>query len=53
MASEYMKIDNDYMKNNARREFGITSWAHTDELFPWNPDEIPMKEMDKGISIID
>jgi hypothetical protein len=53
MAIEYKKIDNEYMIHNARREFGLTSWAHTDELFPWNPDEIPMKETNNGISIID
>jgi hypothetical protein len=35
MASEYKKIDNEYLENNSRRDFGLTSWAHTDELFPW------------------
>jgi hypothetical protein len=43
MASEYKKIDNEYLENNSRRDFGLTSWAHTDELFPWTPDETPMK----------
>jgi hypothetical protein len=34
MASEYKKIDNEYLENNSRRDFGLTSWAHTDKLFP-------------------
>jgi hypothetical protein len=53
MASEYKKIDNEYLENNSRRDFGLTSWTHTDELFPWTSDETPMKEINKGLSIID
>jgi hypothetical protein len=53
MASEYKKIDNEYLENNSRRDFGLTSWAHTDKLFPWTPDETPMMEINKGLSIID
>jgi hypothetical protein len=53
MASEYNKINNEYLENNSRRDFGLTSWAHVDELFPWIPDETPMKEINKGLSIID
>jgi hypothetical protein len=53
MALAYMKIDNEYMIHNTRREFGLTSWAHTDDLFPWDPDHIPMKKMNNGISVID
>jgi hypothetical protein len=34
MASEYKKIDNEYLENNTRRDFGLPSWAHTDELLP-------------------
>jgi hypothetical protein len=52
MASEYKKIDNEYLENNSRRDFGLTSWAHTDELFPWTPNETPTKEINKGLSII-
>jgi hypothetical protein len=52
MASEYKKIDKEYLENNSRRDFGLTSWAHTDELFPWTLDETPMKEINKGFSII-
>ena len=52
MAFEYKKIDNEYLKNNARWDFGLTSWAHTDELFLWNPDETLIKEINKGLSII-
>jgi hypothetical protein len=39
MASEYKKIDNEYLENNSRRDFGLISWAYADELFLWNPDE--------------
>jgi hypothetical protein len=53
MASEYKKIDNEYLENNARRDFGLTSWAHTEELFPWTPDETPMKKINKELNIID
>jgi hypothetical protein len=53
MASEYKKIDNEYLENNSRRDFRLTSWAHIDKLFPWTPDEILMKELNKGLSIID
>jgi hypothetical protein len=52
MASEYKKIDNEYLENNSRRDFGLTSWAHTDELFPWTPNETSMKEINKVLSII-
>ena len=52
MAFEYKKIDNEYLENNPRKDFGLTSWAHMDELFPWNPDETPMKELNKGLTII-
>jgi hypothetical protein len=40
MANEFKKIDNEYLQNNVRRDFGLTSWAHTDELYP--PD-LPMQ----------
>jgi hypothetical protein len=50
MASEYKKIDNEYLENNSRRDFGLTSWAHVDELFPWTPNETPMKEINKGLN---
>jgi hypothetical protein len=51
MTSEYKKIDNEYLENNGRRDFGLTSWAHTDELFPW--EETPMKKINNELSIID
>jgi hypothetical protein len=50
MALEFKKIDNEYLENNAKREFGLTSWAHTDELFPWS--NIPMKKVNNALSII-
>ena len=53
MASAYKKIDNEYLANNTRRDFGLTSWTHMDELFLWTPDDTPMKEINKGLSIID
>ena len=52
MASKYKKIGNEYLENNSRRDFGLTSWAHTYELFPWTPNETSMKEINKGLSII-
>ena len=52
MASKYKKIDNEYLENNARKDFGLTSWVHMEELFPWTPDETPMKEINKELSII-
>jgi hypothetical protein len=51
MPFEYKKIDNEYLENNARRDFGLTWWAHTDELFPWI--ETPMKKINNELSIID
>jgi hypothetical protein len=35
MAIEMDKINKEYKKYNMIRDFGLTSWAHTDELFPW------------------
>jgi hypothetical protein len=52
MASEYKKID-EYLENNSKRDFGLTSWVHADELFPWSPFETPMKELNNELSIID
>ena len=51
MASEYKKIDNKYLENNQRRDIGLTSWTHMDELFPWA--ETPMKKINNELSIID
>jgi hypothetical protein len=51
IASEYKKIDNEYLENNSKRDFGLTSWAHTDELFPG--EETPMKKINNELSIID
>jgi hypothetical protein len=49
--SEYRKFDNKYLKNNARRDFGLFSWAHTDELFPWI--NTPTKKINNELTIID
>jgi hypothetical protein len=51
MASEYKTIDNEYLENNAKRDFGLTLWAHKDELFPW--ENTPMKKINNELSIID
>jgi hypothetical protein len=51
MDLEFKKIDIEYLENNVKREFGLTSWAHTDELFPW--PNIPMKKVNNALSIID
>jgi hypothetical protein len=50
MDLEFKKIDIEYLENNVKREFGLTSWAHTDELFPW--PNIPMKKVNNALSII-
>jgi hypothetical protein len=34
MAFEYKKIDNEYLENKSRRDFGLTSWAHTRVVIP-------------------
>ena len=34
LAMEIQKIGHDYTLHNTRRDFGLTSWAHTDELYP-------------------
>jgi hypothetical protein len=50
MVSKYRKIDNKYLENNSRRDFGLTSWVHKDELFPW--EETPMKNINNELNII-
>ena len=40
MYNEFQKIDNDYIKLNQRRDFGLTSWASVDAMFP---DEMATK----------
>jgi hypothetical protein len=51
MAMEYRKIDSEFLENNTRRDFGLTSWALTNELFPW--DNTPAKKINNELSIID
>jgi hypothetical protein len=29
------KINKEYREHYMIKDFGLTSWAHTDELFPW------------------
>jgi hypothetical protein len=36
MAFEMDKINKEYKQHNLMRDFGLTSWAHTDDMFPWN-----------------
>jgi hypothetical protein len=40
MATEFKKIDNEYLQHNMRRDFGLTSWANPDDLFP---SDMPMQ----------
>ena len=40
MAMEFKKIDNEYLQHNMRRDFGLTSWANPDDLFP---SDMPMQ----------
>jgi len=41
MAKEFQKIDNNYIENNTRRDFGLTSWAHSDEMYPSDLPTLP------------
>jgi hypothetical protein len=47
---EMDKINKEYREHNMIRDFGLTSWAHTDELFPWT--DIPTKKVG-NLHIID
>jgi hypothetical protein len=40
---EMDKINKEYRQHNMIRDFGLTSWAHMDELFPWT--DIPTKKV--------
>ena len=51
MAEEFSRIDNEYTRHNSKRDFGLTSWAHTDEMFPWS--RTPMVDVEGNDSIID
>ena len=39
MHDEFKRIDRDYLQLNSKRDFGLTSWADPDEMFP---DSLPM-----------
>lgn len=45
MAKEFKKIDNEYLVNNSRRDFGLTSWPSLEEMFP----EMPMQESNPNL----
>ena len=46
MALEFKKIDNEYLQHNVRRDFGLTSWASSDDLFP---SDLPMQSGDSSL----
>jgi hypothetical protein len=50
MAIEMDKINKEYKQHNMMRDFGLTSWAHTDDMFPWN--EVPTMRVN-NLDIID
>jgi hypothetical protein len=50
MVMEMDKINKENRQHNMTREFGLTSWTHTDELFPWT--DIPTKKVG-NLHIID
>jgi hypothetical protein len=50
MAIEMDKINKEYKQHNMMRDFGLTSWAHTDDMFPWN--EVPTMKVN-NLDIID
>ena len=41
MALELKKIGMEYQQNNIQRSFGLTSWAHPDELYPEDLSTLP------------
>ena len=47
---EYLKHDNKYLKNNVRRDFGLTLWQHTDELYPWV--HMPLKKINNDTPLL-
>ena len=46
MAIEFKKIDEDYLTHNKRRNFGLTSWANAEDMFPSN---MPMQETNSSL----
>jgi hypothetical protein len=51
MAMEYKIISNKYEENNARRDFGLISWVHLNELYPWK--EMLIKKINNELCIMD
>jgi hypothetical protein len=43
MAIKMDKFNMEYRQHNMIKDFGLTSRAHTDELFPWT--DIPTKKV--------
>jgi hypothetical protein len=43
MAIKMEKINKEFMQYNVMKDFGLTSWAHINELFPWT--NIPTKKV--------
>ena len=41
MALELKKIGMEYQDNNVRHNFGLMSWAHSDELYPEDIPHVP------------
>ena len=46
MATEFKKVDNEYLQHNLRRDFGLTSWANSDDLFP---SDLPMQSTNPSL----
>jgi hypothetical protein len=43
MAIEMDKINKEFKEHNMIKDFGLISWTHMDELFPWT--NIPIKKV--------
>jgi len=51
MATKFKKVANNYFEHNQKRVFGLTSWAHVDDLF--NMETIATKSIGSGQTVID
>jgi hypothetical protein len=50
MAIEMDKINKECREHNMITDFGLISWAHINELFPWT--DIPTKKLETCILLI-
>ena len=51
LALKFDRIDQQYKKKNTQRDWGLTSWISSDDMFPW--DDPPTTRTTIGITILD